>query len=219
MSSSTFTWHVSLTKVFLQSAAAVIVGSQAEIDGINVKISFGITNSLSIAIHDRIKYIVKFITPPVAGFEDYFKYLNVKNNKRNPWFAEYWEQTFSCKLPETKQTPWNKFDKVCNGNEKLSTVDRLQIEETIKHASDSVMAFAYAIKAMHSDLCDDEPGVCDAMKPLNRTMLLKNLKNVSFKVSCNKYIPNNLYFITLHLCLQILKDGSIAFQLYPQHQA
>ncbi|GFY18071.1 metabotropic glutamate receptor 4 [Trichonephila clavipes] len=165
------------------SLAAVIIGSQIKIDGINVKISFWITSSLSIVIHDRIKYIVKFITPPVAGFKDYFKTLNVKTNKRNPWFAEYWEQTFSCKLPDTKQTPWNKFDKERNGNEELSTAEGLEIQEIIKHASDSVMAFAFAIKAMHANLCDGKPGICDAMKPLNRTMLLKYLKNVSFKVS------------------------------------
>ncbi|GFY53448.1 metabotropic glutamate receptor 4 [Trichonephila inaurata madagascariensis] len=128
-----------------------------------------------------MKYIVKFVTPPVAGFEDYFKSLNVETNKRNPWFAEYWEQTFSCKFPETKQTPWNKFAKECNGNEELSTVEGLEIEETINHASDSVLAFAYALKAMHADLCDGESGVCEEMEPLNRTMLLTYLKNVSFK--------------------------------------
>ncbi|GFY53455.1 metabotropic glutamate receptor 4 [Trichonephila inaurata madagascariensis] len=176
-----------LMKVSLPKAA-LIIGSQVEIDGvmeavrsIKSKNSFEIIDSLSTAFYDKLKYFLNYLAPPVPGFEDYFKSLNVKTNKRNPWFTEYWELTFFYKLPETKQTPRNRFAKECNGNEELSTVEGLEIEETIKHTIDSVLAFAYAIKAMHADLSDGVPGVCDKMKHLDGTMMLKYLKNVSFK--------------------------------------
>ncbi|GFT71368.1 metabotropic glutamate receptor 7 [Nephila pilipes] len=128
-------------------------------------------------------------TRPVTGFEKYFKSLKVKTNKRNPWFADYWEQTFSCKLPDTLLTPSNTFvKKECSGDEVLSTVKGLEMDKELMFVSDSVLAFAYAIKAMHADLCGDVPGVCKAMKHLNGTMLLNYLKNVSFTgLSGNKF--------------------------------
>ncbi|GFT71372.1 metabotropic glutamate receptor 1 [Nephila pilipes] len=122
------------------------------------------------------------VTRPLTGFEEYFKSLKVKTNQRNPWFAEYWEQTFTCKLPETMLTPSNTFArKECSGDEVLSTVKGLEMDKELTFVSDSVLAFAYAIKAMHADLCGDVPGVCKAMKHLNGTTLLSYLKNVSFE--------------------------------------
>ena len=44
---------------------------------------------------------------PVPGFDDYFLALTPKNNKRNPWFIEYWEQYFECKWPDSEYTPYN----------------------------------------------------------------------------------------------------------------
>ncbi|GFR26914.1 metabotropic glutamate receptor 4 [Trichonephila clavata] len=132
--------------------------------------------------HMETVFFLKQITQPVDGFEDYFKSLNVKTNKRNPWFTEFWEQTFSCKLPDTRLTPMNMFAKnKCNGSEELSEVKGFKIEEEAQYVSNAVLAFAYAIKAMHEDLCDGLPGACGMMKPVNGTLLLKYLKNVSFK--------------------------------------
>ncbi|GFR28974.1 metabotropic glutamate receptor 7 [Trichonephila clavata] len=117
---------------------------------------------------------------PVREFEVYFRSLKVETNKRNPWFTEYWEQTFSCKFPDSMLTPANIFaTKVCDGSE-MSTAKEFEIEEEIQYASDSVWAFAYAIKAMHEDLCAGVPGVCGMMKPINGTALLNYLKKASF---------------------------------------
>lgn len=44
---------------------------------------------------------------PVPGFDDYFLSLTPKNNKRNPWFIEYWEHYFQCKWPNSDNTPYN----------------------------------------------------------------------------------------------------------------
>lgn len=50
---------------------------------------------------------VQPMSNPVPGFDDYFLSLTPKNNKRNPWFIEYWEQYFQCKWPNSDNTPYN----------------------------------------------------------------------------------------------------------------
>ncbi|KAK1901427.1 Metabotropic glutamate receptor 7, partial [Dissostichus eleginoides] len=34
----------------------------------------------------------------VSGFDAYFTSRTLENNRRNVWFAEYWEENFNCKL-------------------------------------------------------------------------------------------------------------------------
>lgn len=34
----------------------------------------------------------------VAAFDRYFKSRSLSNNRRNAWFAEFWEENFGCKL-------------------------------------------------------------------------------------------------------------------------
>lgn len=44
---------------------------------------------------------------PVPDFDEYFLGLTPLNNKRNPWFIEYWEQYFQCKWLDSDYTPYN----------------------------------------------------------------------------------------------------------------
>ncbi|KAH1009695.1 hypothetical protein HUJ04_002015 [Dendroctonus ponderosae] len=116
---------------------------------------------------------------PVRGFKEYFLSLNVENNRRNPWFVEFWEHHFSCKYPNSSKTPYNiRYTKSCTGREKL-TEDNTVFEDQLQFVSDAVMAFAYAIRDLHADFCK-KPGLCDAMKPTNGTDLLKYLHKVNF---------------------------------------
>ena len=54
-------------------------------------------------------------TRNVREFETYFLSLNPRNNKRNPWFSEFWEHTFNCSL---KRTTDNR--NVCRKNQAWS---------------------------------------------------------------------------------------------------
>ena len=38
---------------------------------------------------------------PIKGFEDYFLSLTPETNTRNPWFVEYWEDYFKCRMPNS----------------------------------------------------------------------------------------------------------------------
>ncbi|VVD04787.1 unnamed protein product [Leptidea sinapis] len=57
----------------------------------------------------------------VEGLKEYFLRLNVKNNKRNPWFIEFWEHQFQCRYPGAPRTPFNgQYKHQCSGLEQLT---------------------------------------------------------------------------------------------------
>lgn len=119
---------------------------------------------------------------PVTGFDQYFQRLTVHNNPRNPWFTEFWEHFFNCKWPGSMATPYNQFTKTpCTGNEEMTFENGYEAEKQLQFVSDSVLAFAYALKALHADLCGGARGICPRMSPIDGAVLLNYVKNVSFK--------------------------------------
>ena len=53
-------------------------------------------------------------------------------------------------------------------------------DQQLQFVSDGVLAFAYAFKAMHRDLCHGKSGLCQDMDPINGSMLLNYLRQVNF---------------------------------------
>ncbi|TMW50278.1 hypothetical protein DOY81_004630 [Sarcophaga bullata] len=117
---------------------------------------------------------------PVKGFEEYFLNLTVENNQRNPWFVEFWEDHFQCRYPGSMSTPYNSYNRTCTTTERLSR-ENTDFEGQLQFVSDAVMAFAYALRDMHRDLCGGRPSLCDAMKPTKGADLLKYLRKVQFQ--------------------------------------
>ncbi|KAH8232802.1 hypothetical protein KR026_000427 [Drosophila bipectinata] len=117
---------------------------------------------------------------PVRGFEEYFLGLTVENNQRNPWFVEFWEDHFQCRYPGSTSTPYNNYTKECTKKERLSR-QNTDFEDQLQFVSDAVMAFAYALRDMHRDLCGGGPSLCEAMKPTKGADLLKYLRKVEFE--------------------------------------
>lgn len=77
--------HLNLTNRFL------IIGSDGWADRQDVVSEYELeaVGSISIRIH----------SPYVESFDDYYFALNPFGNQRNPWFAEFWEDKFHCKMP------------------------------------------------------------------------------------------------------------------------
>ena len=49
-------------------------------------------------------------------FDEYFNNLLPSKNTRNPWFREYWEETYQCKFAETPITRFNQnYTRECSG--------------------------------------------------------------------------------------------------------
>ncbi|KAL7888750.1 hypothetical protein AOLI_G00037240 [Acnodon oligacanthus] len=98
---------------------------------------------------------MKLQTEEVKSFNDYFLKLRLDTNTRNPWFAEFWQYRFQCRIPGHPQENPN-FQKICTGNESLKD----------NYVQDSKMGFV--INAIY------------AMDPIDGSKLLEYLLKASF---------------------------------------
>lgn len=81
--------ELNLTNRFL------IIGSDGWADRQDVVSDYEMqaVGSISIRIH----------SPYVKSFDDYYFALNPFENQRNPWFREFWEDKFHCKMPTERR--------------------------------------------------------------------------------------------------------------------
>ncbi|KAK6303874.1 hypothetical protein J4Q44_G00263280 [Coregonus suidteri] len=118
----------------------------------------------------------------IEGFDQYFTSRSLENNRRNIWFAEFWEDDFRCKLTR----PGIKIDsekKKCTGEERISRDTPYEQEGKVQFVIDAVYAMAHALHSMHLDLCPGAMGVCDKMDPVEGRMLLNYIRSVNFNGS------------------------------------
>ncbi|XP_025106909.1 metabotropic glutamate receptor-like isoform X3 [Pomacea canaliculata] len=115
---------------------------------------------------------------PIAKFEDYFLKLNPRENRRNPWFIEYFEEVHKCRWHENSAK--QPKDKLCTGYEKQNR--KLESQESkVQFIYDAVYALALALDRMHRDVCPGVRGLCAKMNPIDGERLLKDyLLNISF---------------------------------------
>uniref|UniRef100_A0A4W5KCN3 Glutamate receptor, metabotropic 6a n=1 Tax=Hucho hucho TaxID=62062 RepID=A0A4W5KCN3_9TELE len=115
----------------------------------------------------------------IEGFDQYFTSRSLENNRRNIWFAEFWEDDFRCKLTR----PGIKIDsekKKCTGEERINRDTPYEQEGKVQFVIDAVYAMAHALHSMHLDLCPGAMGVCDKMDPVEGRMLLNYIRSVNF---------------------------------------
>lgn len=58
---------------------------------------------------------VKLQSEEVSSFDDYFLKLRLRTNARNPWFPEFWQHRFQCRLPGHPQENLN-YVRNCSGS-------------------------------------------------------------------------------------------------------
>ena len=58
----------------------------------------------------KVKYVYIVLIP---AFDRYFRSRSLSNNRRNVWFAEFWEENFVCKLGMHGKRPGSP--KKCTG--------------------------------------------------------------------------------------------------------
>ncbi|XP_044297960.1 metabotropic glutamate receptor 5 isoform X3 [Varanus komodoensis] len=120
---------------------------------------------------------IKLQSPDVKWFDDYYLQLQPETNHRNPWFQEFWQHRFQCRLKGSPQEN-TKFNKTCSSNLTLET----------QHVQDSKMGFvinaiysmAYGLHNLQMALCPGYAGLCDAMKPIDGRKLLDSLMKANF---------------------------------------
>ncbi|KAK7479919.1 hypothetical protein BaRGS_00028827, partial [Batillaria attramentaria] len=111
----------------------------------------------------------------IEEFDDYFLNLTLNNNRRNPWFPEFWEATFNCSVHG--KGPLKK----CTGNESLRSVVGYKQEGLVQFVIDSVFALAHAVHDMLSAHCPNGFERCPYLRRLTGEEFLSYIRNVSFE--------------------------------------
>ncbi|MFT7801202.1 metabotropic glutamate receptor 7-like isoform X1 [Arapaima gigas] len=114
----------------------------------------------------------------IEGFDTYFTSRTLENNRRNVWFAEYWEENFNCKLMSSSKK--DDTSRKCTGQERIGIDSKYEQEGKVQFVIDAVYAMAYALHNMQKELCPDYAGVCPEMDQAGGKKLLKYIRSVSF---------------------------------------
>ncbi|XP_059509402.1 metabotropic glutamate receptor 4-like isoform X4 [Stegostoma tigrinum] len=115
----------------------------------------------------------------VQGFDRYFKSRTLENNRRNIWFAEFWEANFKCKLSRHGFKRGSHVKK-CTGLERIGRNNSYEQEGKVLFVIDAVYAMAHALHNMHKDLCRGHVGLCSKMNPIDGKVLLEYIRKVNF---------------------------------------
>uniref|UniRef100_A0A8C2ZI87 Metabotropic glutamate receptor 1 n=1 Tax=Cyclopterus lumpus TaxID=8103 RepID=A0A8C2ZI87_CYCLU len=118
---------------------------------------------------------IKLKSAYVTWFDDYYLNLKPDSNLRNPWFPEFWQHRFQCRL---------------TGHPQESSMYNRTWRESLRHqyAQDTKMGFvinaiysmAYGLHAMQQSLCPGYKGLCESMRPIDGRKLLEFLMRTHF---------------------------------------
>lgn len=149
---------------------------------------------------------VRIYSPYVTEFDPYYFSLHPDNNTRNPWFREFWEHRFNCTLPTSPlptsllpmtnnsgsinqqkgNSPFSNYPysgrhtNLCTGSERLND-SKYKQDTKMAFVMKSIWTMAYGLHNMQRDLCPRQTGLCSNMLPLDGSLFLQYLMNVTFK--------------------------------------
>ncbi|ERE68041.1 metabotropic glutamate receptor [Cricetulus griseus] len=126
----------------------------------------------------------------IDGFDQYFMTRSLENNRRNIWFAEFWEENFNCKLTSSGGQSDDSTRK-CTGEERIGQDSTYEQEGKVQFVIDAVYAIAHALHSMHQALCPGHTGLCPAMEPTDGRTLLNYIRAVRFNGSAGTPVMFN----------------------------
>ncbi|XP_024240809.1 metabotropic glutamate receptor 7 isoform X2 [Oncorhynchus tshawytscha] len=125
----------------------------------------------------------------IKGFDEYFTSLTLENNRRNVWFAEFWEENFDCRLLSSSKR--EDTSRKCTGQERIGIDSKYEQEGKVQFVIDAVYAMAHALHNMQRDLCPEHSGICPVMEAAEGKTLLKYIRNASFNGSAGTSVMFN----------------------------
>ncbi|XP_069091252.1 metabotropic glutamate receptor 1 [Pleurodeles waltl] len=128
---------------------------------------------------------IKLQSEEVMSFDEYFLGLRLDTNTRNPWFKEFWQHRFQCRIPGHPQENRN-VKKICKGNESLE--ENYVQDSKMGFVINAIYAMAHGLHNMHLALCPGHIGLCDAMNPIDGSKLLEFLIKTSFRGISGKQV-------------------------------
>ncbi|CAB1415524.1 unnamed protein product [Pleuronectes platessa] len=99
---------------------------------------------------------VKLQSDEVSSFDDYFLRLRLSTNTRNPWFPEFWQYRFQCRIPGHPQENMN-YARNCSGYESLE--DNYVQDSKMGFVINAIYAMAHGLHDMHTHLCYGHVGL------------------------------------------------------------
>ncbi|KAK2828356.1 hypothetical protein Q5P01_019390 [Channa striata] len=120
---------------------------------------------------------IKLKSAYVTWFDDYYLNLKPDANLRNPWFPEFWQHRFQCRLRGHPQEN-TIFNRTCTWRESL----RHQYAQDTKmgFVINAIYSMAYGLHAMQQAVCPGYKGLCEAMRPIDGRKLLEFLMKTNF---------------------------------------
>ncbi|CAF1320134.1 unnamed protein product [Adineta steineri] len=137
---------------------------------------------------------------PIADFDEYFTKLIPSKNTRNPWFIEYWEETYKCKFDHSPKTIFNQnYTRLCSDN--YSAYTNLSVhyfqEGYVHYVVDAVFTLVIAIQKLIDEKCFNSSRhkpLCKEFYPFDGIRLLSILRNTTFRNDLSKrsikFTPN-----------------------------
>ncbi|XP_038674095.1 metabotropic glutamate receptor 5b [Scyliorhinus canicula] len=120
---------------------------------------------------------IKLQSPDVVWFDEYYLKLRPENHDSNPWFQEFWQHRFQCRLKN--QEPDNlEYNRTCDGSESLK--DQYVQDTKMGFVINAIYSMAHALHNMQQSLCPGVNGLCEAMKPIDGRILLDFLMRINF---------------------------------------
>ncbi|KAL2096254.1 hypothetical protein ACEWY4_008402 [Coilia grayii] len=120
---------------------------------------------------------IKLQSADVKWFDDYYLKLRPENNHRNPWFPEFWQHRFHCRLKDHPQENL-RYNRTCSKRDSL----RQQYAQDTKmgFVINAIYSMAYGLHNLQRALCPGESGLCSAMRPIDGATLLDFLMKTNF---------------------------------------
>ncbi|KAF7711611.1 metabotropic glutamate receptor 4-like isoform X1 [Silurus meridionalis] len=126
----------------------------------------------------------------IKGFDNYFIGRTLENNRRNVWFAEFWENNFNCKLNRNALKKGTGIKK-CTNQERIGKDSAYEQEGKVMFVINAVYAMAHALHNMHRELCPGKVGLCSKMDPIDGSLLLKYIRKVNATVTAGNPVQFN----------------------------
>uniref|UniRef100_A0A668UEQ0 Metabotropic glutamate receptor 5 n=1 Tax=Oreochromis aureus TaxID=47969 RepID=A0A668UEQ0_OREAU len=118
---------------------------------------------------------IKLQSADVKWFDEYYLKLRPENNHRNPWFPEFWQHRFQCRLKGHTQEN-SKYNRTCSKSLRQQYAQDTKMGFVIN----AIYSMAYGLHNMQRALCPGYKGLCDAMRPIDGATLLDFLMKTNF---------------------------------------
>uniref|UniRef100_A0A8C9Y122 Metabotropic glutamate receptor 5 n=1 Tax=Sander lucioperca TaxID=283035 RepID=A0A8C9Y122_SANLU len=118
---------------------------------------------------------IKLQSADVKWFDEYYLKLRPENNLRNPWFPEFWQHRFHCRLKGHPQEN-SKYNRTCSKSLRQQYAQDTKMGFVIN----AIYSMAYGLHNMQRALCPGYQGLCDAMRPIDGATLLDFLMKTNF---------------------------------------